>query len=624
MDRVQTTKTFLWTILGLAAAVGITRFVFGLGATTNLSDATPWGVWIGFDVLSGVALAAGGFVITALFYIMKRDEFHPFVKPAVLTAFLGYVAVVVGLLFDLGLPWNIWHMIVFWNPHSPLFEVGWCVMLYSSVLLLEFSPVPLEHQTHYAKIRNFLMKFRLPLVFLGIMLSTLHQSSLGSLFLIMPFKLNPLWYSSILPVQFFISAIALGFMMVIFESLISHWIYRRETSTERVGHLAYYAFWVLAVYLIVKFVDLGISGEFGMIFSGTWESWLFISEILISALIPMVIFGIPKLRFDRRWQWVGSIMVVFGMIYNRINIGGLTMLRTTGDSYFPSWMEITISLGVVSGAVLVFMFAIEHFNVWDKRPIDDESDPAALPKFDRASGAWLGTPGVAARTRYSLAFVFAFALGFALIPDAKIHSEGVETVKVSPARGGDTLYVDGNLNGYGVSFDHKKHEEYANKKQACATCHHMNLPLDQNSGCWQCHERMYTVTDVFDHDWHASPDGAAIKCGECHPSGQVKTGTTAKSCDECHKKLKADKATITIDQYYAVSYTDAMHGACIGCHKQEVATAKEMGKEEKLQNLDRCSACHESQAPEGMEQLLKYEDLPPTLKPVILPEAKAN
>jgi Ni/Fe-hydrogenase subunit HybB-like protein len=221
MNRVQNIKLALWLITGFAAAVGLLRFIFGLGVTTNLNDTTPWGFWINFDVMGGVALAAGGFVITAIFYIMKREEFHALVKPAVLTAFLGYIAVVFGLLFDLGLPWNIWHMLIYWNPHSPLFEVGWCVMLYLTVLLLEFSPVPLEKFSRYAKIRKFLMKFRFVFVLLGIMLSTLHQSSLGSLFLIMPFRSDPLWYSHILPLQFFISAIALGLMMVAFESSIT-------------------------------------------------------------------------------------------------------------------------------------------------------------------------------------------------------------------------------------------------------------------------------------------------------------------------------------------------------------------------------------------------------------------
>ena len=202
MNRARKLKLALWMAAGLAASVAATRFLFGLGTTTNLSDANPWGVWIGFDVMAGVALAAGGFIIAASVYIFKLDRFHPIVRPAVLTAFLGYVAVAVSLLFDLGLPWNIWHMIVFWNPHSPLFEVGWCVMLYLTVLALEFFPVPAEEFSGLAKVRRFLIKARLPLVIVGIGLSTLHQSSLGSLFLIMPYRLHPLWYSPILPLLF--------------------------------------------------------------------------------------------------------------------------------------------------------------------------------------------------------------------------------------------------------------------------------------------------------------------------------------------------------------------------------------------------------------------------------------
>ena len=311
MNRVQNTKLVLWLITGLAAAVALNRFVFGLGATTNLNDATPWGLWIGVDVMGGVALAGGGFVITAIFYIMRREEFHPLVKPAVLTAFLGYLAVILGLMIDLGLPWNIWHMIIYWNPHSPLFEVGWCVMLYTTVLLLEFSPVPLEKFSRYAKIRNFLMKFRFVFVLLGIMLSTLHQSSLGSLFLIMPFKIYPLWYSNIMPIQFFISATALGLMMVAFESLVSHWLYRRAPETNLVAKLGKAVVWVLGIYLIVKMTDLAFTGKLGLIVAGTWESYLFIAEILISTLIPIIDFcysktaGKEQLSMD--WFVHGSI-----------------------------------------------------------------------------------------------------------------------------------------------------------------------------------------------------------------------------------------------------------------------------------------------------------------------------
>jgi Ni/Fe-hydrogenase subunit HybB-like protein len=160
MSRVHKLKLILWPVAGLATAVAIARFAFGLGSTTNLSDGTPWGLWVGFDVMGGVALAAGGFIMTATVYIFHLERFHSIVRPAVLTAFLGYVAVVAGLMFDLGLPWNIWHMIVFWNPHSPLFEVGWCVMLYLTVLTLEFLPVPAERFAALTRIRTTLLRLR--------------------------------------------------------------------------------------------------------------------------------------------------------------------------------------------------------------------------------------------------------------------------------------------------------------------------------------------------------------------------------------------------------------------------------------------------------------------------------
>ena len=275
----------------------VARFIFGLGATTNLNDGTPWGIWIGFDVMGGVALAAGGFVMTALFYVMKRDEFHPMVRPAVLTAFLGYIAVAVGLLFDLGLPWHIWHMIIHWQPGSALFEVGWCVMLYLTVLALEFFPVPLESTSRFAKIRKFLTKYRLILVILGIMLSTLHQSSLGSLFLIMPYRLPEFWYTPFLPVYFFVTAIALGLMMVSLESLVTSYLYHKKPETKLVAKLGGIARWVLGFYLIAKIVELTANGSIGNVFSGTMESNLFVAETLVMVIIPIILLSSELLSF---------------------------------------------------------------------------------------------------------------------------------------------------------------------------------------------------------------------------------------------------------------------------------------------------------------------------------------
>ncbi len=262
--RIVLFKGLLWFFAGLAAAVAVARLAFGLGAATNLSDSTPWGLWVGFDVMGGVALASGGFVIAALVHIFHRDKFHAAARPAILTAFLGYGAVAVGLLFDLGLPWHIWHPMIFWNPRSPLFEVAWCVMLYLTVLALEVAPTILV-KTRFTWLFRFLSRLALPIMILGIMLSTLHQSSLGSLLLIMPFRVHPLWYSSWLPELFFISAICLGICMVMFESCITSWLYKRKPETEMLAGLGKLAACALGLYFVIRMVDIFRQGKFDLI-----------------------------------------------------------------------------------------------------------------------------------------------------------------------------------------------------------------------------------------------------------------------------------------------------------------------------------------------------------------------
>ncbi len=616
MNRVRNAKLILWTITGFAAAIALNRFIFGLGVTTNLNDSTPWGLWIGFDVMGGVALAAGGFVLTAIFYIMKRDEFHPLVKPAVLTAFLGYLAVIISLLVDLGLPWNIWHMIIYWNPHSPLFEVGWCVMLYAGVLLLEFSPVPLEKFSRYARIRKFLMKFRFVFVLLGIMLSTLHQSSLGSLFLIMPFKIFPLWYSNILPIQFFISAVALGLMMVSFESLVSHWLFKRKPETALVAKLCKIAVWVLSIYFIVKISDITAQGKFELIFNGSWQSNLFIAELLVSTIIPVILFSIPKLRITAPVQWTGSFMVVFGMMMNRIDVGGLVMLGTTGDSYTPLITEIITSLGIISVASLVFLFAIENFNICGMDSKETGSLPHTMPEFDYASRTWLGTPDVTNIAKHSLAFIISFAIGIALTPGNHVHSAGVKDVKVYRASGLDTLDVNGNRDDQFVKFPHQAHIVRIGKEK-CLTCHHLNLPGEKLSECWECHTGMYTQADFFKHDWHSAVDGANLKCSDCHKEGINRNVNSAKKCFDCHKTFNFNSGLKKVnDTYNILSYTDALHNLCVSCHMKEVRENKDKS------GLARCSTCHKTELPENLTAGVNWKINVPHFNSVILPDVK--
>ncbi len=575
MDRVRKFKLILWTICGLAFAVAVYRFIFGLGAATNLNDSTPWGLWVGFDVMGGVALAAGGFVITATVYILKKEEFHPIVRPAVLTAFLGYVAVAVGLLADLGLPWHIWHPTIYWQHHSALFEVAWCVMLYLTVLALEFLPVPLESFPRLQKIRNFLVKNRLILVILGIMLSTLHQSSLGTLFLIMPYRLHALWYTPILPLLFFVSAISLGLMMVTLESLISSYLYRREPETHLLTKLCKAAAWVLGGYLLIRFADLLVRGDIVALFENSWESWWFVIEILISALIPIVLFTNKYTRGRLGWISLGAVFGVAGFVLNRLNVGGIAMAGTAEGFYFPAWTEFAISGGVVSAAALVFLYAIEHFNVWEYPPRDEEvENPYTYPRFEPVGNIWLGDSRTAGIKKNSMAFVVAAAFGFSLLPFNSLESEGLKQTTAHPARGQEMLRIDANRDGFYVDFNHPLHEVSLGHEESCTICHHANLPGDEQSVCSACHTDVYLTTNIFNHEKHKDWLGGNQSCAQCHPPGVNRSEVTVVPCEHCHipqnpdLQLEIQDSPIQIEQYVAGSYVDAMHGLCVTCHKQ--------------------------------------------------------
>jgi Ni/Fe-hydrogenase subunit HybB-like protein len=539
---------------------------------------------VGFDLVA-VAVAAGGFVLAATVYIFKLERFHKVVRLAVLAAFLGYVSFVVVLLFELGLPWNIWHMIVFWNPHSPLFEVGWCVMLYLAVLSLEFFPVPAEESSALAGIRRFLIKLRLPLVIVGVGLSTMHQSSLGSLFLIMPYRLAPLWYSPLLPLLFLVSAIGVGVLMVIFESYTAAFLYRRTVDTEAMAGLGSAARWILLAYLALRFGDLAVRGQMHWLFVPGWRTGLFWLEVATLAMAPAVLLFLPRVRNTSSGQWTAASLGLLGVVLNRVDVGGLVHLNPNGVFYLPRWTEIAITAGIVAAATLAFLFMIERFRIWEERPADPDADPLKLPEFNPVDATWLGVPAIAARTTYSLGFVLAAAVGFAFLASLPAKSRGTEPAPVHQARGGDKLWIDGNLDGYGVLFPHAEHEKREGDKNSCIKCHHMNLPRDQNSACSRCHRDMYQPSDAFRHDWHASPDGGRVACVQCHPLGQVRAASTAVHCDRCHKDLVPAGSLIRVKTYTAPGYAEAMHRLCIGCHIQK---AREKNKPE----MSRCAWCH--------------------------------
>ena len=360
----------LW-LLGITAA--LIRFTKGLGASTNLSDQFPWGLWIGFDILCGVGLAAGGFTIAGIVYIFHIKRFYPILRPTILTAFLGYLLVIIGLLFDLGQPWRIWHLIVWWNPHSVLFEVGWCVMLYTSVLALEFSPVLFE-RLGWEKPKKWVGKVIIPLVIAGVILSTLHQSSLGSLYLIMPEKLYPFWYSPILPFLFFISAVAVGCAMVIFESHLSNRAFGHHLKLDVLSDLGRVMLVTLVVYSILKIQDFTAHNVWPYFLEMRTETYLFMLEILVGLAAPMILLSIKKVRLSTRGLYYASICTITGFLLNRLNVTLTGMEASAGVSYFPSWMEISITLAIVATGFFIFSMAIKYL------PIFEHSHAAAIPK----------------------------------------------------------------------------------------------------------------------------------------------------------------------------------------------------------------------------------------------------
>ncbi len=358
-------------IFGIIAT--IVRFTQGLGASTNLSNHTPWGIWIGFDLLCGVGLAAGGFTIAAIVYVFHLKRFYPILRPTILTAFLGYILVVVALMFDLGQPHRIWHLMVYWNHHSVLFEVGWCVMLYNTVLFLEFLPIIFE-RFGWGKPKKWLKKVTVPIVIAGVVLSTLHQSSLGSLYLIMPGKLYPFWYSAALPFFFIISAVAVGCAMVIFESHLSMRAFGHKLKLDILVDIGRVMMVTLIVYMILKIQVFTAQDVWPYLLEMRTETYLFVLEFLIGVIIPIILLSIKRIRITTRGLYYASLFTITGFLLNRVNITITGMEAASGVKYVPSWMEIAVTVAIVSTGFFVFALAIRYLPIFEHHTEEQESE----------------------------------------------------------------------------------------------------------------------------------------------------------------------------------------------------------------------------------------------------------
>ncbi len=378
----------VFLLLGLMAVgfgFAVSRYIYGLGAMTNLNDQYPWGIWIGVDVASGVALAAGGFTTSALAHIFHREHYHAIVRPALLTAMLGYTFVGMSLMVDLGKYYNIWHPILpsMWQGNSALFEVAMCVMAYLTVLYLEFVPIlveglkgklnlpapldrlrgPVESLLKQGWVQQivelagrFFGKIMFLLIIAGVVLSCMHQSSLGALMAIAPYKVHPLWYSPVMTLLFLMSAIAVGYPMVIFESMWASRAFGRKPEMEILTPLAKLIPFLIGAYIVAKISDLVIRDAYVYLFDGSFQSMMFIVEFGFGVLLPFFLLLSERVRRSPTGLFTcAALYVILGVLLNRINVFVVAYKPPYAEGpYVPSIGEIAITVAMISALILCY------------------------------------------------------------------------------------------------------------------------------------------------------------------------------------------------------------------------------------------------------------------------------
>jgi len=386
--ELMTKKYFTpWVIVLAAIALNglaflAMRFFFGIGSVTNLNNQFPWGIWIGLDVGAGVALAAGGFTTAALGHIMHRDKYEVIIRPALLTAMLGYTFVAMGVFVDIGRWYYIWHPLIMWNGNSALFEVGICVMIYVSVLYIEFLPIVTERFIGRVNLPGFLNRFNLLVdgllrkldrgldktmfifIIAGVVLSCLHQSSLGTLMIIAGPKMHPLWQTPVLPLLFLLSAFSVGFPMVIMESITASKSFGLKPETDVLSSLSKFVAPLLGIYLAFKIGDMFIRETFVYLAEFNSTTILFGIELVVGVIIPLRMFLSEEVRNSVPGLYIASMLVIFGVVMNRFNnfVTAYNPPYAT-ESYFPSIGEISVTLGFVALEILIYRLFVKIFPI---------------------------------------------------------------------------------------------------------------------------------------------------------------------------------------------------------------------------------------------------------------------
>ncbi len=367
-----TTKV-LMVLVAIAAVILAFRFTYGLGAVTNINDGYPWGIWVVYDVVIGSAFACGGYSVALLVYIFNKGEYHPMVRPALLASLFGYTLAGVGVMLDLGRYWNFWH--IFWpgyaQVNSVMFEVAVCITAYIVVMWIEFAPAFLE-KFGMKNVKRKLNKFLFFIIALGTLLPSMHQSSLGSLLVVFGYQIDPLWQTMLLPLLFLMTALTMGFAVVIFEACLSSSGFRRPLEMQLLGKLSRVMLWMLAAYLAVRFADLIVRGAVGSMFGLRVESLMFWIENALF-IAPLVMLANPVSRRSPARLFVAACSLMLGGFILRINAYLVGYETGPGWNYFPSMTEIMVSVGMIALEVLGYIALVRYLPI-----LPGNSEPAAI------------------------------------------------------------------------------------------------------------------------------------------------------------------------------------------------------------------------------------------------------
>ncbi len=373
----------LVAIAVIGALFAVARFIFGIGAIANINNAYPWGWWVGFGVLGFISFGGCGFTLALMVDIFGLHRYAPLLRPAITMGLLLYLGYVVILMIELGRPWMGWLIFFSWQPTSALFEVAWCATLYTTVLMIEFGKVAAAHN-HWPRALRLLGVIYLPAVVIGVSLSHLHQSSLGTLLTIVPLKVDPRWWSELLPATCLLSSYMAGLSLVTIEHVLATRILRLKPRVDLLGGLARFQIGLILLYLTLRIGDLVFRGATDSALTIDWLSVSLWIELVLGFLVPLALFAIPDVRSSKWGLFSASCLLAMGTLITRLNTAVFGMRVKSWESYFPSLGEFATTLGVLAVLILVYGWLLKRLPIHREEPQGEEPLPAAMPRTAEA------------------------------------------------------------------------------------------------------------------------------------------------------------------------------------------------------------------------------------------------